>query len=65
MSFGNFSGLGVIFLGFLGSEEGPTNEVTSLDSLEPCGFDGEATHNMHPPYGLLGGQKFIHAIGQA
>jgi hypothetical protein len=55
MAFGGLDGFRVVFLYVADGEEGPANEIASLDSLDLGGFNWVATHGMHPLDGLFGG----------
>jgi hypothetical protein len=55
MAFGGLDGFRVVFLYVADGEEGPANEIASLDSLDLGVFNWVATHGMHPLDGLFGG----------
>jgi hypothetical protein len=56
MTFGSLDSFGEVFLDVANCEQGPPDEVASLDGFEPGGLDWISTHGMHPFNGLFGGR---------
>ena len=65
MPFGSFYSLRVVFLDVLRSEEWPSYKISSLDSLEPSGFDQVTTDFVHPFDGLFSGGEVVDTDGLA
>ena len=63
MPLWHFNCLEIVFRVIAFVEDRPAQKNSSLDCLEPGGFDGVAVHVMHPLDCLFYGWEVVNAIG--